>query len=428
MSKILLDYVFPVSQITPTPEASTAFLKQVCLVCKPKSGQEGNVGEIYECSSMTAVGVRTDNTNAQQLFNAGMSKVYILLADDLDLETPMDANQGVFFTLLVSDDFDDTDFIEGVETPAVAASLKVHDITFTAVTAGVGGNSLNVEYIDDGIAGSESVVLTDGDLTITVHIDAGVSTAQQIKDAVDDSVSASALVSTEIDPGDESAVQAAFTQDDLAGGVDAIAGTSGIEVGTFKGVIGFTTQDSDVASDVAAVERRVAFLSNGTNKAKNMCYAFGSLLSNQTNWNNQQYIPMPYNDDVDELGEAESLFDDKVSFVIHDDEFSNRLGLFAAGHRAIVAPYIVKNLIIDMQSAALSWISGNQPQYTKKNAALLETRLQEDVINAYILRGWIEAGIVEISLEQDNFVAAGDINVAEPKALWRVFSELRQTL
>jgi hypothetical protein len=137
---------------------------------------------------------------------------------------------------------------------------------------------------------------------------------------------------------------------------------------------------------------------------------------------------MPFNDEVESLGAANSFFDDKVSFVLRDDEFGNRLALFCAGGKAIVAPYIIKNLRIDLQSRALNWISGNQPQYTRKEAALLETRLQEDVINSYVSRSWIEVGTVAIALEQDNFVASGAINVAEPKALWRVFSELRQTL
>ncbi len=161
-----------------------------------------------------------------------------------------------------------------------------------------------------------------------------------------------------------------------------------------------------------------------------MFYAFGKLLSNLVNWNNQQYIEMPFDDGVDTLGDANNYFDERISFVLTDSEqYGNRLSLFAAGQRAIAAPYIQKNLMIDLQSRALQWISGNQPQYTLTQAALLETRLQEDVINSYIqVRKWISAGTVEITLVEDNFVATGAINVAEPKALWRVFNEMRQTL
>jgi hypothetical protein len=99
----------------------------------------------------------------------------------------------------------------------------------------------------------------------------------------------------------------------------------------------------------------------------------------------------------------------------------------ACGGKAIVAPYIIKNMQIDMQSAALSFVSGNQPSYTKKNAALLENEEQK-VVDSYIERELIEAGTVEVLLEQENFVASGYINVAEPKALWRIFGEMRQTL
>jgi hypothetical protein len=82
---------------------------------------------------------------------------------------------------------------------------------------------------------------------------------------------------------------------------------------------------------------------------------------------------------------------------------------------------------LDFQSAALSYISGNQPAYTKKQAALLEDELQK-VVKSYVEREWIEAGVVEVSLVNDNFVASADINIAEPKALWRIFGEMRQTL
>src|SRR5690606_31122713 len=133
-------------------------------------------------------------------------------------------------------------------------------------------------------------------------------------------------------------------------------------------------------------------------------------------------------DGVDELGEANALFDDKVSFVIHDDEFGNRLALFAVQGKAIVAPYILKNLRIDLQSRALQWISQNMPQYTLKEASLLETRLQEDVIQSYIDRAWIESGTVIISLVQSNFVANGAISVPQPKALWRVLGQMTETV
>ncbi len=425
--KILLDYVFPITVITPTPSASTAFLKQVCVVATPKAGQEANVGEIYECTTMTEVAVRTDNTNAQQLFNAGMAKVYVLLADDLTLDAFLAEGAGSdFYTLLVSDDFDDSDIEDGVETPAVKASRKIQDITYEADTAGTAGNSISITLVNDGTGGSETVGVAGS--AITVHMQTGVSTAANIKTAIENSVPAAALVNVTVDSGDESDVQSAQTILSLQNGAAAIAGTDGITVGTWDGVIGVSSDDEDFCAEQAAIENRVCFFIASANGAKNLFYAFGKLLS-AASWKNQQYITMDFDDGVDTLGAANSLFDDKVSFVLDDDEFGTRLGLFAVGGKAIVSPYILKNLRVDMQGAALSWISGNQPQYTLKEAALLETRLQEDVINAdYIQQNLITAGTVSISLVNDNFVATGAINVAEPKAMWRVVSEMMQTL
>lgn len=307
---ILLDYFFPITSIEPTAAASTAFLKQACIVVKPKVGV--TAGVITLCTTMTEVAALTDNTEAQQLFNAGLSRVFVLPNADLVLAEELDAYPGKFFSLLISSDFTDTE-------------------------------------------------------------------------------------------------------------IDALT------VGTYDGVVASSSTDDVLNKSRSAVVNRVAFHRTAGNGAKNMLFAFGKMLSNSLNWRNQQYITMPFADDVSTLGKANTLFDDKISFVISDDEFSNRLALFAGGGKAIVGPYIKRNLEIDLQSSALQYISGNQPAYSKTQAALLEDQLQK-VIQSYIEKEWITAGTVEIKLENDNFVASGYINISEPKALWRIFGEMRQTL
>lgn len=417
MAKILLDYVFPISVVESIAQASTAFLKQVAVVCTPKAGQEANVGQLYECTNMAQIAARTDNTEAQQLFNAGMTKVFILLADDLDLEAYLETHANKFFTLLISSDFADAD------VEAVSSSLVKDDLTFTAVDTGVDGDQISIEFLDTADAGEEVVTVTGTapDRKISVAMEGGVSTATQLKAALDASEDASELITTAIATGQGASAQAAFAEDNLENGAD------GLLKGTFDGVIGVATTDADFAQAQGVMTKRSGWFKKSANGAKNMFYAFGKLLSNLVNWNNQQYIEMPFDDDVDELGEAVSLFDDKVSFVINDTEFGNRLGLFAAGAKAIAAPYILKNLRIDLQSRALQWIALNQPQFTIKEATLLEQRLQEDVINAYITRGWIESGTIEITLQAQNFVASGAISVPTPTALWRVVNEMTET-
>ena len=132
----------------------------------------------------------------------------------------------------------------------------------------------------------------------------------------------------------------------LSGAIDAA------DFGAFDGVIGFSTSDAAYAATFAAADNRVGFYNAVANGSKNMFYAFGKLLSNLLNWTNQQYISMPFSDAVGALGTANSYFDSKISFVISDDEFGNRLALFAAGSKAIVAPYICS---LACMMAEISW-------------------------------------------------------------------------
>lgn len=313
MNNILLDYFFPITQISPVPSASTAFLKQICLVVKP--AESVPTGVITECENMTEVAALTDNTEAQELFDGGLSKVYILPTDDLDIATAL-ANQGsLFYTLAISSDFVDLDV------------------------------------------------------------------------------------------------------------------TDDLEVGSWDGVIGVSSDSDAFLETQVVIKNRVGFLDEGnTQGAKDMLYAFAQILKNLTSWRNQQYIEMPADSAaVTTLGRANNLFDKRISFVIADAQYGKRLGFFAAGGQAIVAPYILRNLEIDMQSRGLQYIVNNQPQYTLTEATLLQDELQS-VIDDYITRRWIEAGVVEILLQQANFVATGQIDVATPNALWRVAAELRQTL
>lgn len=306
---ILLDYFFPITAIAPTAQASTAFLRQACVVVKPKDGVVIDVPTL--CVTAGEVAALTDNVDALELFNAGLSRVYILPKATLDLAAVLDAHAGLFFTLLISSDFEDAD-----------------------ITA--------------------------------------------------------------------------------------------MALGTFKGVVGLSTESAVFAKAQAAMENRCSFIRKDTTGAKNLCWAFGKLLSNELAWSNQQYITMPADDDIKVLGTAKTHFDDKISFVLTDTQYSKRLGLFATGGKAIIAPYVVKNLEIDMQSKGLQYVSGNQPGYTKTQATLLEDELQK-VIDGYVARGEIETGNVQVKLEQDNFVASSYINISEPNALWRILGQIKQT-
>lgn len=312
MGNILLDYFFPIQQIDPVPGASTAFLRQICLVVKPANGV--TTGVITECETMIEVAGLTNNVEAQELFDAGLSRVYILPSDDLDVASALAAGGSKFYTLAVSSDFEDSDL-------------------------------------------------------------------------------------------------------------------SSLDLGGWDGVVGFSSDDDAVLEAQAVIKNRVGFLDEGdVQGAKDMLWAFAQILKSLTNWRNQQYIPMQEDAAaVTELSRANNLFEKRISFVIADAQYGKRLAFFAAGGQAIVAPYILRNLEIDMQSKGLQYVVNNQPQYTLTEATLIQDELQS-VIDEYIERGWIEAGVVAVLLQQSNFVATGQIDVATPSALWKIAAELRQTL
>jgi hypothetical protein len=436
MAKILLDYVFPISVVPTVPAASTAFLKQVIVVATPKSGQEGNVGELYECTSMTAVAARTDNTNAQQLFDAGMAKVYVLLSTTLDIADYMEEHNGSAFTVLISDDFDDEDVEATLATGTVTISSYANliDAGFDTVTVGATVFTAQAGAATLGTATFRAETSNDATATsLAAQINGHAVASTKVVATVDGAVvtltakasgKAGNLVALSYADNGTATIGASVS------GSGFLSGGDGLSVGAFDGVVGYSSSDEGTCADFASAENRCGFYGSDANGAKSMFYAFGKLLSNLLNWANQQYVTMPVDDGVDTLGGAESLYDDKVSFTIHDSEFGNRLALFCAGGKAIVAPYIGKNLQVDLQSRTLSWIAANQPAYTMTNAALLQQRLQEDVINVYVNepRKWIEAGVISVDLLEDNFVASGSINIAEPKALWRVVGEMRSTL
>ena len=412
---ILLDYFFPITSIEPTPAASTAFLKQVCVVGLPLNGGV-ETGEITLCTTQAQVdAILSANASLEvaQLFAAGMSRVHVLPVNDLDLASALEGFETAFYTLLLSSDFDKDD------VEATQASLTVNgDLVFTAVNTGSQGNDITITLADTASAGSETVAVTGKD--IVIGIEGGVSTATQVKAAYDASAEALALATVAIVEGQGAEAQAAASEANLTGG-------DGLFLGTYSGVVGVSETDDTFLAAQAVIANRCAFHTTTSNKARNMFFAFGKMLSNALRWRNQQYIQMPLADDVNTLGAALNLFEDRISFVISDAEFGNRLALFSAGGKAITAPYIKRNLELDLQSRALTYISGNQPAYNLKQAALIQDEL-EAVIEGYINDELITAGTVAVGLEQDNFVASGDFNISEPKALWRIVAEMRQTL
>lgn len=444
MAKILLDYFFKILTINPTPAASTAYLKNACVVVSPKGGYGGSLGTPVLCTTYAQIAAVTDNIEARELLDAGLSRVYVLPVANLDLAAFLAAEPALnkFFTLLISSDFDDSDITvtqaDGTITVTSYANLvsgtgdsvTIEGVTLTAQAGAVtpGGNTFQAATSNEATAAS---------------LVAQINAHEDLEDLVIATVDGAVVTVTAKDSGwGGNNIDVSYTDNDTNVGITLaglsggkLSGGAGLFAGSFDGVIGVSSINTSFLALEAAKENRAAFFTSVSNGAKNMCFAFGKLLSNPTDWKNQQYIAMPYDDAVATLGAAETLFDDKISFVISDDEFSTRLALLACGGKAIVAPYILRNLEIDLQSKGLQYVSANQPAYTLTQASLLEDELQKVIDGdglengnpGYVGKGWITEGTVRITLEQDNFVASGRINVPTPRALWRINGTITQS-
>jgi len=112
-----------------------------------------------------------------------------------------------------------------VDIPLSAASGAIDStgkLTFTSVSADSSGNEIVVILEDTGVAGAEEVTVVRefvkiegrsnfySSSTITVSMEAGVSTADQIKTALDGSAEAAALISTAVTTADVMGVGSAI--------------------------------------------------------------------------------------------------------------------------------------------------------------------------------------------------------------------------
>lgn len=118
-------------------------------------------------------------------------------------------------------------------TPAVAASRTIQSLVFTAKAAGTAGNAITIAYTTGATAGSEVVGVVSS--AISVQIQTGVSTATQVKAAIDGDVGAAALVSVAIVSGQGATGQTApVSATNLQNGAAAV-GLAGSEVVTVVG-------------------------------------------------------------------------------------------------------------------------------------------------------------------------------------------------
>lgn len=209
-------------------------------------------------------------------------------------------------------------------------------------------------------------------------------------------------------------ISADFTETEMAS----------LKLGDFDGVVAaaFTTQAQ--AKDFSALKNHVAFMTSATNGAANMFYAFGNLLGG-VSWDNKQYLEMPKDDGITDITTAESLYQDGISFVLTSAQYGPRLAFFACGGQAIIAPYVTKELMANLQGAALQYLNLNRPKYTLVQAKLLEDYLMSDAITRYVPDTLAYVN-VEITLTKNNYEGTVSVTIPEPSALWKLKGILTQ--
>ena len=220
MAKILYDYFFKITTINPTSAASTAFLKQACVVVEPKGGYGGVIGTPVLCTTYAQIAAVTDNIEARELLDAGLSRVYVLPVNDLDLAAFLAAEPALnkFFTLLISSDFSAADVTptqaSGTVTITSYANLvsgtadkvQVGDIEFTAQAGAATPGAATFQA-----ASSNNATATSLAAQINAHEDLeGVVTA----------VAEGAVVTiTAVSPGSAgNAIDLAYDENDTNGG------------------------------------------------------------------------------------------------------------------------------------------------------------------------------------------------------------------
>ena len=143
-----------------------------------------------------------------------------------------------------------------VQYAASYATLAINGLTYKAITSGSLGNLISIAYTSGGTAGSEVVSVTG--TAISVQIQSGVSTTNQIKTAVNLSAAATALVSLS---GGSSSTQTTVATTFLAGG---IAPGSEIVSVTYSTATINTLLYTSVAGGGAGQQVTIAYTTGGT--------------------------------------------------------------------------------------------------------------------------------------------------------------------
>lgn len=134
---VLLNYVLKAQAIEPTGPASRAYLHNVMVIAKLKTGATAGV---YECTTKAQVQEHTDSM-AYVMLDNGMTKIYLCaVAKYSDAQAILDANDYKYFTIITDPAFTDAPTaIDGF--PGVSIWDTVNETDGTAYTGIASANN-----------------------------------------------------------------------------------------------------------------------------------------------------------------------------------------------------------------------------------------------------------------------------------------------
>lgn len=188
------------------------------------------------------------------------------VADSLTFSLPGDGKAQVSAEGFAQDVYAEGEDVLAQATTGIAqfASLVKADLTYTADLAGSPGNDISIDYTPGATAGAEVVTVVGN--AISVQIETTVSTATQVKAAVDGFPAAAALVNVAITGVGANAQNATGAAQFLAGGLSAnqvkvSAGTGAeFEVGGYFDII-----DKDDGNTVKLSAAPITAIGTGQN-------------------------------------------------------------------------------------------------------------------------------------------------------------------
>jgi len=196
-------------------------------------------------------------------------------------------------------------------------------------------------------------------------------------------------------------------------------------------VLGWQSSTKADAKVAAAAKDVCAFNDTADTNGILMYRSFGLFLS-QNSWKDLQLARLDDSNTygITDMGVANELFDAGVSFAITDPEYKTCLALFAAGGKTITAPYIARQAKIQTQSLFVQYLSLRNPKWTKREAGMIESYLNNQVDQIFVQTGLVNQLrlVVDLDTTEGDWYVAGVLEIEKPKAIWRMKLDFYQDI